>query len=116
MDSRDAVVVGGGLAGITAALRLADAGRTVTLVETRPRLGGSAFSFRRGELSIDNGQHVFLRCCAAYRWLLRRLDAEGSVVLQPHLDIPVLRADGRRARLSRVPHVPAPAHLGAALA
>jgi hydroxysqualene dehydroxylase len=110
------VVVGGGLAGITAALRLADAGRSVVLVEGRPRLGGAAFSFPRGELSIDNGQHVFLRCCEAYRWLLRRLGADADVVLQQRLDIPVLRADGRRARLSRLPGVPAPAHLTGALA
>ena len=66
-----AIVVGGGLAGIAAALRLADAGATVQLVEGRPRLGGAAFSFRRGDLSVDNGQHVFLRCCEAYRELVR---------------------------------------------
>jgi squalene-associated FAD-dependent desaturase len=110
------VVVGGGLAGITAALRLADAGRSVVLLEGRPRLGGAAFSFKRGDLSIDNGQHVFLRCCDAYRWLVRRLDAEADVRLQPRLNIPVLRADGRRAQLSRVPGVPAPVHLTGALA
>ncbi len=110
-----AVVVGGGLAGIAAALRLADAGRQVVLLESRPRLGGAAFSFRRGELSIDNGQHVFLRCCDSYRWLLRRLQVEDQVVLQRRLDIPVLRGDGRSARLSRLPGVPAPAHLSGAL-
>jgi squalene-associated FAD-dependent desaturase len=111
-----AVVVGGGLAGIAAALRLADAGRSVTLLEARPRLGGAAFSFRRGELWIDNGQHVFLRCCDHYRALLRRLGVEGQVSLQDRLDIPVLRADGRRARLRRLPGAPAPTHLSAALA
>ncbi len=114
--SGKAVVVGGGLAGITAALRLADAGQSVVLLEGRPRLGGAAFSFRRGELSIDNGQHVFLRCCDSYRWLMRRLGVEQDVVLQPRLDIPILRADGQRARLSRTAGVPAPAHLTAALA
>ena len=116
MTGGQAVVVGGGLAGIAAALRLADGGRDVVLLERRPRLGGAAFSFPRRELTIDNGQHVFLRCCEAYRWLLSRIGAEHLVTLQPHLDIPVLRADGRRARLSRLPGVPAPAHLGAALA
>lgn len=109
------VVVGGGLAGIAAALALADAGRQVVLIEARPRLGGAAFSFRRGELSIDNGQHVFLRCCDAYRGLLARLGVAHRVVLQPRLDIPVLRGDGRSARLSRLRGVPAPAHLTAAL-
>src|SRR5277367_1485990 len=106
MDDTDAVVVGGGLAGITTALRLADAGQSVTLIEGRPRLGGAAFSFRRGALSIDNGQHVFLRCCESYRGLLRRLGVLDSVVLQPHLDIAILRADGRSARLNRLPGVP----------
>ena len=116
MAEPDVVVVGGGLSGIAAALRAADAGRRVTLFESRPRLGGAAFSFRRGELSVDNGQHVFLRCCAAYRWLLERVGAGDKTVLQPRLDIPVLRPDGRTARLRRMPGVPAPAHLSAALA
>ena len=86
--STSAIVVGGGLSGIAAALRLADAGATVQLVEGRPRLGGAAFSFRRRDLSIDNGQHVFLRCCEAYRELVRRLDGEDNVVLQPRLSMP----------------------------
>ncbi len=116
MDKASAVVIGGGLAGISAALRLADAGRKVVLLERRQRLGGLAFSFPRGPLTIDNGQHVYLRCCEAYRALLRRLEVEHLVTLQDHLNIPVLRPDGRRARLMRVPGVPAPAHLGAALA
>jgi squalene-associated FAD-dependent desaturase len=115
-DRAGTVVIGGGLAGIAAALRSAELGREVTLLEARPRLGGAAFSFRRGELSVDNGQHVFLRCCTAYRWLLERLDATGQTVLQPHLDIPVLGPGGRTARLARVPGVPAPAHLGLSLA
>lgn len=112
----DVLVVGGGLAGIAAALRCADEGRRVTLVESRPRLGGAAFSFRRGPLTIDNGQHVFLRCCTAYQWLLNRLAVGHKTVLQTHLDIPVLRSDGTTARLQRTPGVPAPAHLTAALA
>jgi squalene-associated FAD-dependent desaturase len=67
-------------------------------------------------LTIDNGQHVFLRCCDAYRDLLVRLNAQDEVTLQKRLDIPVLHPDGRQARLGRVTGVPAPAHLGAALA
>lgn len=110
------VVVGGGLAGSAAALRLADRGHQVTLLERRPRLGGAAFSFRRGELVVDNGQHVFLRCCTAYREFLDRIGAADLVTLQPRLDIPVLQPDKRRARLGRLPHVPAPLHLSAALA
>lgn len=116
MSSAPTVVVGGGLAGISAALRLADLGKPTVLVEKRPRLGGAAFSFTRDGLSVDNGQHVFLRCCAAYRWLLDRIGAQNDVVLQDALDIPVLAPDGRTARLRRTPGLPAPAHLTAALA
>ena len=110
-----AVVVGGGLAGITAALKLADAGCAVTLVEGKPKLGGLTHSFRRGELDVDNGQHVFMRCCTSYRALLDRLGTTGSTMLQPRLDVPVVRAtDGRRGRLRR-DALPAPLHLARAL-
>lgn len=116
---RDAVVVGGGLAGITAALALADAGVRVTLLEGRPRLGGLAFSFQRGALTVDNGQHVYLRCCTAYRWFLDRIEGTALAPLQDRLDVPVLdvaKPEGRRlGRLRRDP-LPVPLHLGRSLA
>ncbi|MGW1427919.1 hydroxysqualene dehydroxylase HpnE [Streptomyces sp. NPDC002431] len=114
-----AVVVGGGLAGITAALRLADAGLDVTLLEGRPRLGGLAFSFRRGELTIDNGQHVYLRCCTAYRWFLGRVGGAHLAPLQDRLDVPVLdvgRPSGPRLGRLRRNGLPVPFHLAAGLA
>ncbi|MCW2522075.1 MAG: hypothetical protein JWO63_410 [Frankiales bacterium] len=116
MPDGDVLVVGGGLAGITAALELADAGRSVTLVEARPRLGGAAFSFARGALTIDNGQHIFLRCCTAYRRLLTRLGADGLVTLQPRLKLEIINPDGRHATLSRTPGLPSPMHLGLSMA
>ncbi|MEU6098556.1 hydroxysqualene dehydroxylase HpnE [Streptomyces sp. NPDC047079] len=114
-----AVVVGGGLAGITAALALADAGVRVTLLEGRPRLGGLAFSFHRGDLTVDNGQHVYLRCCIAYRWFLDRIDAAALAPLQDRLDVPVLDANGppgRRLGRLRRDALPVPLHLGRSLA
>ncbi|MGR8007148.1 hydroxysqualene dehydroxylase HpnE [Streptomyces hypolithicus] len=113
------VVVGGGLAGVTAALRLADAGTRVTLLEGRPRLGGLAFSFRRGDLTVDNGQHVYLRCCTAYRWFLDRVDGAELAPLQDRLDVPVLdvgRATGPRLGRIRRTALPVPMHLAAGLA
>jgi hydroxysqualene dehydroxylase len=114
MGASRVVVVGGGLAGITAALDCACAGAKVTLVEVRPRLGGAAYSFPRDQLQVDNGQHVFLRCCTAYRGLLSRLGSEAGVFLQPRLEIPVLRPGGSAATLRRSP-LPAPAHLASTL-
>jgi squalene-associated FAD-dependent desaturase len=115
MDA-DVLVIGGGLAGISAALELSDKGRSVLLVERRSRLSGVAGSFRRGELTVDTGQHVFLRCCIEYRRFLDRLGVADGVALQPHLHIPVLRPDGRQATLGRTPGLPAPLHLSATLA
>jgi squalene-associated FAD-dependent desaturase len=112
---RRVVVVGGGLAGIAAALDCADAGASVTLVEVRRRLGGAAYSFERDGLRMDNGQHVFLRCCVAYRALLARLGSERLTAVQPRLDIPVLKPGRPPARLRRG-SLPAPLHLAGALA
>ncbi|MFF8841240.1 hydroxysqualene dehydroxylase HpnE [Streptomyces sp. NPDC015127] len=114
-----AVVVGGGIAGVTAALELADAGLEVTLLEGRPRLGGLAFSFRRGDLTVDNGQHVYLRCCTAYRWFLDRIDATRLAPVQDRLDVPVLDvAAPRGPRLGRLRRtaLPVPLHLAGGLA
>ncbi len=107
-------VIGGGLAGIAAALRCADAGASVTLLEVRPRLGGAAYSVRREGLTIDNGQHVFLRCCAAYRALLQRLGSSHLTRIQDRLEIPTLRAGGGCAALRRN-DLPTPLHLLGAL-
>ncbi|MCP9956478.1 hydroxysqualene dehydroxylase HpnE [Streptomyces sudanensis] len=119
MNGRHTVVVGGGLAGVSAALRLADAGLRVTLLEGRPRLGGLAFSFRRGDLTVDNGQHVYLRCCTAYRWFLDRVGGAHLAPVQDRLDVPVLDAGGPRGpRLGRLRRaaLPVPLHLAASLA
>jgi squalene-associated FAD-dependent desaturase len=112
--SRSVVVVGGGLAGITAALACADEGADVTLVERRARLGGLTWSSRRNGLWFDNGQHVFLRCCTEYRALLRRLGVEDLVALQDRMTVPVLSPGGATAVIRRA-RLPAPVHLAGSL-
>ena len=114
MTRRSVTVIGGGLAGITAALDCARAGAEVTLLESRGRLGGAVYSFDRDGLHADNGQHVFLRCCTAYRELLADLGATEMVTLQRQLRIAVLAPGGRRGWLSRG-SLPAPLHLAPSL-
>jgi squalene-associated FAD-dependent desaturase len=115
-------VIGGGLAGITAAIALAEAGAAVTLLEARPRLGGATCSFTRDGLVVDTGQHVFLGCCAAYRGLLDRLGMTAHAPLQDRFDVTVLAPDPsrpggqpRRGRLRRAA-LPGPLHMLPALA
>jgi squalene-associated FAD-dependent desaturase len=112
---RRVVVIGGGLAGITAALDCAAAGAQVTLLEVRRRLGGAVYSFEREGMRLDNGQHVFLRCCVAYRGLLARLGSERHVSIQPRLEIPVLNPGSDTVTLRRG-SLPPPLHLAGALA
>ena len=108
-------VVGGGLAGITAALAAADRGMDVTLFEHRRTLGGRTWSFERDGRSFDNGQHVFMRCCTRYLALLDRLGARDLVHLQDRLDVAVIAPGGKVHHLRRSA-LPAPTQLGPALA
>src|SRR5271170_4431245 len=75
------VVVGGGLAGMAAAVALESAGYAVTLVEARKTLGGRAGSFedpQSGEI-LDNCQHVLLGCCTNLIDFYRRLGVAGKI-------------------------------------
>ncbi len=109
-------VIGGGLAGITAAIALAEAGAAVTLLEARPRLGGATCSFNRDGLTVDTGQHIFLGCCTAYRDLLGKLGMTEHAPVQNRFDVRVL-APGptpRPGRLRRTA-LPGPLHMLPAL-
>jgi squalene-associated FAD-dependent desaturase len=114
VTARSVIVIGGGLAGITAAIGLREAGLDVTLLEARPRLGGAATSYQRDGMTVDNGQHVFLRCCTSYQELIARLGMTGSVTVQERFDVTVLSPAGS-ARLRRS-NLPAPLHLTRSLA
>jgi squalene-associated FAD-dependent desaturase len=97
---------------MTTALRLAERGYGVTLLERRPYLGGRAYSFtdRETGAEVDNGQHVFLGCCTAYAELLEDLGTLERTSRQPRLRIEVRAPDGKRGVLNGMP-LPAPLHL-----
>jgi hydroxysqualene dehydroxylase len=101
-------VVGGGLAGLAAALDLADAGHSVTVIEARPTLGGAVQTLpeREGdpEPPPDNGQHIALGCFTEYLRFLERI-GEGGSYLRTRLALPVLDEHGAVAAIE--PSLPA---------
>ncbi len=107
------VVIGGGLAGLSAACALVDQGVQVTLLEKRPFLGGRAYSFTDAETGqeVDNGQHVYLGCCTAYTGFLQQLGVFERTTLQRRLRIPVVDRKGKVGLFSSAPFLPAPLHL-----
>ena len=91
-------VVGGGLAGLSAALELADRGHEVVLHEARPTLGGAVQTLpeREGDPPPppDNGQHIALGCFTAYQRFVARIGKAGALRREP-LRLPVFDERGR---------------------
>jgi zeta-carotene desaturase len=107
-------VIGGGLAGLAAGLRLAQAGQRVTLIETRQRLGGRATSFQDAAsgATLDNCQHVLMGCCTHLIDLYQRLGVEHLIQWHRRLNF----LDGRgRLDVLEGDGLPAPLHLARSL-
>ena len=85
-------VVGGGIAGLTAALALADAGRQVTLYEAGPAAGGRCRSYFDRELGcrIDNGNHLWLSGNKGIADFLRRVGAQNTLTGPPESAFPFM--------------------------
>jgi 15-cis-phytoene desaturase len=81
----DAIIVGGGPAGLAAAKYLADAGRTVLVLEKRPILGGKLSSWRDGDGDVlETGLHSFFGGYDTVHALLRDVGIAHHVRWQPH--------------------------------
>jgi squalene-associated FAD-dependent desaturase len=104
------VIVGGGLAGLAAASALADRDVRISVLESRPRLGGRASSFIdpvTGE-SVDNCQHVSMTCCTNLAAFCRRVQIND--LFRREEAIVFLSPQGRTSTLRAGP-LPAPLHL-----
>ena len=102
-------IVGGGLAGLSAASALADSGFQVTLLERRPYLGGRASSYQHPGTNetVDNCQHVLLGCCTNLLDFYRRLGVEGKIHWYDTLTF--IEPGGRQSKISPS-GLPAPLH------
>lgn len=100
-------IVGAGWAGLTAAVRLADAGAKVTIFESAKQAGGRARSVEWNGSSVDNGQHLLVGAYAATLAVMRRVGVDDARALH-RIPLSVL-VPGRLAL--RLPKLPAPFHL-----
>jgi squalene-associated FAD-dependent desaturase len=114
MFSKSVIVIGGGLAGLSSAVALADAGFRVRLLERRPFLGGRAASYDLpGGEHVDNCQHVTLGCCTNLDDFYRRAGAGRKIAFYDQLLF--TDSTGHRAIMQASP-LPEPLHLAPALA
>ena len=103
------IVIGGGLAGLSSAVVLAEAGFRVRLLEKRPHLGGRAASYvLPGGEEIDNCQHVTLGCCTNLEDFYRRVGAVDQIRFFDRLLFAA--PDGRRGAIASVA-LPPPLHM-----
>jgi zeta-carotene desaturase len=109
MPSQSVLVIGGGLAGLSSAVALAEAGLQVRLLEKRPHLGGRATSYTLPDGSeVDNCQHVTLGCCTNLADFYSRVGAAGKIRFYDRLHF--VDAQGRRSTMEASP-LPPPLHM-----
>ncbi len=104
-------IIGGGYAGMAAAVELAARGISVTVFESAKQLGGRARGVIYNDTQLDNGQHLLLGC---YRETLRLIELVGGHLEQDFLRLP-LQLDLHGQFSLKAPHLPAPLHLLVAL-
>jgi squalene-associated FAD-dependent desaturase len=114
MSSKSVIVIGGGLAGLSAAVALAEAGYRITLLEKRPFLGGRATSYvlPSGD-HVDNCQHVTLGCCTNLDDFYNRAGAAGKIRYYDRLIFS--SPDGQRGEMHSS-WLPAPLHVSPSFA
>ena len=112
----DVVIIGGGLSGLAASVKLVAKGARILLLEKAPRLGGRCYSFvdNKTDDVVDNGQHILL---GAYHNLIEYLDIIGTKYLLKKtslLSLPIY--DPNRGRgVFQVSNLPKPLNLTSAM-
>ena len=109
--SLNTAIIGGGYAGMAAAVALAERGIHATVFESAQQLGGRARGVILNDTQLDNGQHLLLGC---YRNTLRLIEQVGGNIEQDFMRLP-LQLDLHGEFSLKAPHLPAPLHLLVAL-
>jgi squalene-associated FAD-dependent desaturase len=115
MPSQSVLVIGGGLAGLSSAVALAESGFQVRLLEKRPHLGGRATSYTLPDGSeVDNCQHVTLGCCTNLADFYSRVGAAGKIRFYSRLYF--ADAKGQRSTIEASALLPPPLHMALSFA
>jgi len=114
--SREVIIVGGGIAGLSAAVYAIQQGFKPILFEKTPHLGGRARSFyaRDVDAEIDNGQHVLSNAYEHTRSLLKIVKSEDEIYFQSKLNINFLLPEGKWLPFKSL-SLPSPFHFALAL-
>jgi squalene-associated FAD-dependent desaturase len=96
------IVIGGGFAGLSAAVYLADRNYKVTLIESSPKLGGRAYSFYHPKLNsiIDNGQHLMMGCYTNTLSFLSKIEATDYLEIQKNMRACFVKRNGSKFNLA----------------
>ena len=108
----DALILGGGFAGLSCASALAEKGARPVVLEKKPHLGGRAFSFKdpeSGEI-VDNGQHLFMGCYRQTRRFLERIGSSELLSFAQRIRVDFADVNGRRDALVCPTAFGSPAH------
>lgn len=116
-EAAPVVILGGGFAGLAAAVELADRGWPVCVLERRSFLGGRAYSFTDKQTGavVDNGQHLLMGCYHHTLNFLGKIGALDNLKFQPSPRVDFLHEHEGHASF-QCPNLPAPLHLLAGLA
>lgn len=90
------IVVGGGFAGLSASVYLAENNFQITLIEASPKLGGRAYSLSNLSQNgiYDNGQHILMGCYDETIAFLKKIDAIDKLSFPESLRIPFVQSSG----------------------
>lgn len=107
-EHSDVIVVGAGAAGLAAAAALAGAGKSVTVLERKPYVGGRACSYEHPALhEVVDSQHVLLGCCTN---LIELCEQSGSADRIRWYDKQTFLEPGGRSNTISASGLPAPFH------